>query len=218
MPGAIHKIPDPNNVIIRAVAQQIHRKRKLDEQAKNEEEAREMEKKRKEEERRRNQELKSKSLANVKDELAKLNKKMESLKEEKHGLFSELKKVCVKSEEERRRTEASFFNPQMPPSNLFPPTQPPNQFNPNGRLSIMGGRKEPAYQSSPYQSMPATGFSPAELNPVKFAPTRILTPNSPGANPYLRAAHNPLQSRYLKMPQSPASPAQTPKSSYDPTN
>ena len=101
--------------------------KKLDEQAKNEEEAREMEKKRKEEERRRNQELKSKSLANVKDELAKLNKKMESLKEEKHGLFSELKKVCVKSEEERRRTEASFFNPQMPPSNLFPPTQPPNQ-------------------------------------------------------------------------------------------
>ena len=29
MPGAIHKIPDPNNVIIRAVAQQIHRKRKV---------------------------------------------------------------------------------------------------------------------------------------------------------------------------------------------
>lgn len=44
----------------------------LDEKARDEEEAREMEKKRKDEERKRNQELQSKSLAAVKEELAKV--------------------------------------------------------------------------------------------------------------------------------------------------
>ena len=88
MPGVIHKMPDPNNIVLRAVAQQIQRKRKvktlfcrsffanfifqLDEKVRNEEEAREMEKKRKDEERKRNQEMQSKSLAAVKEELAKV--------------------------------------------------------------------------------------------------------------------------------------------------
>ena len=73
-----------------------------------------MEKKRKEEERRRNQELKSKSLANVKDELAKLNKKMESLKEEKHGLFSELKKFVLKAKRKGGEQRRHFLTLRCP--------------------------------------------------------------------------------------------------------
>jgi len=37
-----------------------------------------------------------------------LNHKLNSLKEEKHGLFAELKKVVSREEEEKKRTEVSM--------------------------------------------------------------------------------------------------------------
>lgn len=203
MPALIHKMPDKDNVVLRAVAQQIQRKRKLDEKVRSEEEARESEKKRKDDERKRNQELQSRSLAVVNDELNKLYQKLNSLKEEKHGLFSELKKVVNREEEEKKRIEAGQMQQMFPGahvSGMFQTAHNHNQYGPNGRLSILGSRKDS------YHSGAQAGFSPIDPKQQCTA-ARMLTPNSPVTNPYLRANVASLQSRYLKMPASPASPA-----------
>ena len=84
-------------------------------------------------------------------------------------------------------------------SGMFQTPHNHNQFGPNGRISILGSRKESHYQPVPLP------FVAQDAASAKFPPGRMMTPNSPGANPYLRANPN-VQSRYLK-PQSPASPA-----------
>merc|ERR1711990_778993 len=121
MPGVKHSIPNPNDATIKAVALQIHRKRKLLEQAKNEEEAREMEKKRKEDEKRRKVEQQSRSLAAVKEELVTLHSKLDSLKKEKHRLFEEFKKVCEKEKEEQEKQERLNMDNRVG----LPPVQSP---------------------------------------------------------------------------------------------
>jgi predicted ribosome quality control (RQC) complex YloA/Tae2 family protein len=197
MPGAVHKIPDlwKDDTIIRVLAQQIMRKRKLEEQA----EEKEKEKQRKLEEKKQRMLNQAQSLQDVSNELDEMEKKLEKLREEKHLLFNELKKVS-REEDERRQRDAS--NQQMI-NNWSESRKPTSSYGAisegdgRGRISIMNSHK--------------SIFNPSEMPMPTYSPAtpRAKCPSSPAVNPYLRPNTSIMagQNRYLKMPQSPASPA-----------
>jgi len=171
MPGVKHQIPDPNDAVIKAVAHKIHQKRKQIEKARNEEEAREMEKKRKEDEKRKKLDQQSKSLVAVKDELEQLHTKLNTLKEEKHRLFNELKKVCNKEKEEKEKAEQ--MNTYLHPNSSYVPYQTQQSgFDSQGKLSIMGS----------HQSDKRNMYL---QNPARSQASRMMPASSPHSNPYL---------------------------------
>ncbi|XP_039250582.1 uncharacterized protein LOC120328217 [Styela clava] len=146
-----------------------------------------------EEERRRKEEEDSVTLEQIKDQLSSLHKKHETLKDEKHQLFCQLKKVL--QEEERKKQKIKEQTEMVASSHGHYSHSLSNMSN----YQMMQGGHYQHHQAMPYLSLPGRQSSP-----------RI--------HPSLRHSMNPQTSpaphQGVKRPHSPASPQPSPIQMY----